>query len=108
MMAVYKRNGIYSFVVGILLGIWLIPDTSVFLHPNGGVSEIELSLRSYSLKVIRFAISVSMLTLIITLLLGIFPLREIAQKPFVRDFAKGFIVVLGLILLFMVGNQLFS
>ncbi|MCR8636032.1 hypothetical protein [Paenibacillus radicis (ex Xue et al. 2023)] len=101
------KAGIYGFIVGLFLAILFCTDTVTTQPGRGFYSSEALPMREYILTLLRFAIKLSLGTVVAVWVYERF-LRTPDDEPepsFWSGFFKAFFIVLALI---MVGTLLFS
>ncbi|MDQ0088511.1 hypothetical protein J2T12_001917 [Paenibacillus anaericanus] len=94
------KGGIYSFIIGLLIGVLVFPDYQTTNLAGSNVYEIVHDpLRVYLFKLIRFSSILSLLTMIMAWVTGYFVFTN--EKTKFSELVKGFIkaLVVGLLII---------
>lgn len=95
------KTGIYVFLIGMLLGIVFIKDTEVIRYDGSSLVEtIQLPLRTYLLKLIRFSSAASLAAMFAVWVASIFRNGKSTSAGFLKTYFKGFAA--GLLLIFII------
>ncbi|WP_207952265.1 hypothetical protein [Paenibacillus turpanensis] len=95
------KGGIYSFIVGLLIGIVVFPDKETINLGRGLVETNYIPLRVYVMQLVRFSALLSILTIVGIGIKEYFTItnRETGVREFVKGFVKAFFIVLVVIVL---------
>ncbi|WP_442602647.1 hypothetical protein [Paenibacillus sp. KN14-4R] len=88
------KGAIYGFIIGLCLAILFISDTETVNHTQNTRTIIELPLRTYILKILRFAIASSFAVVIGLGLVHLLQSKENGGESFLRGYVKSFVVTL--------------
>lgn len=92
------KNGIYGFIVGLLIAVIIFKDYKVDYFPGGSSTTYE-PLREYVLKLIRFSAIVSIITMLLTWIMSSIKLTK--EKTSIGELVKGYVLstVIGFIVI---------
>ncbi|OAB26806.1 hypothetical protein PMSD_24730 [Paenibacillus macquariensis subsp. defensor] len=102
------KGAIYGFLIGLALAILFIPDTITRVETNVTTSY-SISMREYSLKLLRFAVKTSLATTVVLWIREFYlgP-RKKGEPSFLIGFVKSFAIVFALIILVVVAISLIT
>ncbi|TDF94514.1 hypothetical protein [Paenibacillus piri] len=94
------KSGVYGFIIGLFIAIWICPDTIRNPSFGGGYSIEAVPMRDYILTVLRFAIKLSLGTVAAVWLYNRFwkTPADGGEPSFWYGFFKAFFIVLGIII----------
>lgn len=94
------KGAIYSFLLGVLLGLLIFPDKEVISIAKGVTETVYEPLRVYFMKVIRFASIITLFTVIVIWIKEtiVFTKNKANLMELIRNFCVAFVSVLVLIL----------
>lgn len=95
------KGGIYSFIIGLLIGVVVFPDKET-IKLGQGLSETTYEpMRTYLIKLIRFSSVLSLLAIVGIWIKGYFVItnKKTTTIEFIKGIIKAFLYVLAVILL---------
>lgn len=96
------KGGIYSFIIGLLVGLLVISNSNTFYNGSGFTTEVYDSFGIYIYKLIRFASFLSVITLATIFLKDYVFNSDSAKKAFTRGFLRGFLIVASIIVALLI------
>ncbi|WP_410769369.1 hypothetical protein [Fontibacillus sp. BL9] len=103
MEKIIVKTGIYSFLIGLLIGLLFFKDTTAVKYDGSGVTEwIQLPLRQYLFKLLRFSSLLSLVAMAIAWISRYVVITK--EKTKFGVLLKGYILafLLGLVIIFSV------
>jgi hypothetical protein len=100
------KGAIYGFLIGLALAIVFIPDTIKHVDTNVSTTY-SIPIREYLLKLLRFAVKVSLATIVVLWIRDYYlgP-RQKSEPSFIFGFIRSFAIVFVLIILVLLAFSL--
>lgn len=84
------KTGIYSFLIGLLIGFVFFKDTEVIRYDGSSlITTAELPLRTYLLKLVRFSSAASLAAVFVVWIASVFKDGKAGSDGLVKIYFRG-------------------